>query len=306
MNIRRVLTQLTLIAATTVFLAGCLTDSTRQENPIPGVRLSSYGYWDHGSRLVYRIPTRINPSCNGNVPVYDTLPEKIDSLGYSLSGGILEWDYQPDSSYVGAVFQYYLRFSRVGSGTGLPGIWRKGRRGYKVVSGELIPERREVLDGNMVSQNLEEDYILMHLRITGDSLQVYSQSNFSGLKKASWTTALYGESSSDSSRWDMDFRIVDKNTVEYHGRKTGETVRVARFDNNDVDYSSDDPSHPAYHYSDKPETCPDDFQPDWYSTFQSANAKDQSPLPKAQIQPNSVKHGHQVPAPLKFRGFFLN
>lgn len=287
-------------------LAGCLTNATHQEDQVPGIRQSAYTYVARDSQLVFQIPRRIDPSCDGSILVYDTLPNTTDSIDFSLTDDTLEWDYRKDVSTDGYTTQYFLRFGRIGSGSGLPGVWRKALIGYKVVSGELPPGIKASMDSGFVIQNMQGAYFQMYLHLTRDSLELYNQINSAGLVSVNWTNPIDAKEQPDSMSWDMDFRIVDRNTVEYHGRRTGETVRVARFDNYDMDYTSDNPSHPHYHYSDIPETCPDNSEPDWYPAFQNANAKGLPSLPKAQIQPNSAKRGDQAPTPLKMRQFFLN
>jgi hypothetical protein len=307
MNARKPFTVPCLALSAVLGLAGCLTGTTHQDDPIPGFRQSALPYAARDGQLVFQIPRRIDPSCNGSTLVYDTLPGWTDSITYALSGDSLEWDSPIDTSTAGAAVKHFLKYGRVGSGSGLPGIWLKSHSGYKVVSGELAPGLKARMDSNLIRENLEGAYLSMHLRVTGDSMELYAQFNSAGLATASWTDAIPENNQvDDSAHLDMDFRVVDGNTVEYHGRKTGETVRVARFDNYDVDYTSDNPAHVHYHYSDTPETCPDNPEPDWYYLFQRANAKVSTALPKTRIQPNLPKRGYPVPAPLKIRGFFLN
>lgn len=306
MSIRNVLNLPIWSAAAALMLMGCLTNTTHQEEPIPGILQSSYSYTSRHGQLIVQLPRRIEPFCSGNNLVIDTVLFRKDSTEYSLSGDTLEWDYRPDSSNTGAVVQHVLLYGRMGSGTGLPGLWKKGRSGYKVVSGQLALATKSTLDSLLTGENLEGAYYMVQLRVTGDSIEVYGQLNSAGLASVSWTNSTHMSSQADSLRWDMDFRIIDTHTAEYHGRKTGETVRVVGFDNYDVDYSSDNASHHPYHYSDKPETCPDEYEPEWYAIFKAANTKVQTSLPKAQIQPNSAKRGYQAPTPLKIRGFFLN
>jgi hypothetical protein len=112
---------------------------------------------------------------------------------------------------------------------------------------------------------------------------------------------------SDSARYDIAVKGVDKYTVELKGGKTGEIVQLQLLPNEDQTYTSNLPEHAKHVYLNHPKSCPNDEEPDWYDDFRFANLKAGSPLEKpAQIRSKRGFPGKFHHSPLKSLYSLLN
>lgn len=297
MRMRGVLAAVLLASA----LTGCLSageadlrpaDRDTDPDPAPlGALILDYPYTAAGGRLLLQSHIDTVPGCLGDsaVPEIDTVTDH--PLEFSLSGSVLLlFDPSQFVADSGSVIEYALRLERRSDGEGMEGIWSLTDLVDRAGSGALSAEesaRRELFLDQFRAQI---PWVNREYRLRQGRFRIYEDRKSALFAEAEWHGAFPMMGEADSLSFDMDFRIVDPYTVEYKGRRTGETVRVTEKPGGEMDFVSDRPNHPAVHYSRHPTRCPAPGYPVWYWDFRLYNRKPAAPAaPKA--AKTSVKVG---------------
>ncbi len=170
----------------------------------------------------------------------------------------------------GAVVHMVETFSRISGSRTLEGSWRLSAYSYAIISGTLTPEEKSDLD----SRYSMNPFFIETLSFTANQ-QISSIDERTADKFiANWNSTLTNHKNlSDSSLYDIAVQKKDPYTVELKGRKNNETVLFAEYPTHDHSYSSTDKNHPQSHYFGNPKTCPNEYRPDWYTAFLTANVK---------------------------------
>lgn len=272
------------VPAASLALAACFSSSpsSLKDPEIPGDQVGATSYAIQADRIIVEFPEESFSWCVGNEIQQDTRPAVRDTSGFELEGNALRIYFRVDSSeFMDAIVRRNESFERVGSGNGLKGVWRLEQFNYEVVSGALAPDEKSRLDSELADIRKRFATLTGHIRLSDDSMFVYTERNTARIMQEAWTQGGgFDNPEPESTGYDIDFRILDSHTVEYHGRVTGETVKVTQSNQGDVTYRSDDPKHAEYRFLQNPTDCPDDEQPAWYIEFQYANQKVAAALPK--------------------------
>jgi hypothetical protein len=203
-------------------------------------------------------------------------------LGYTLTPSALTIAASRSLANSGAIVEDLTLLQRIYPGTGMQGSWRQIDLDYRVVSGTPDTEEQSELDGRLADRRWQSSFEEDEYEFTPNVILYYRDKRTADLAMARWDgQGPPGTASPESLAYDMDARAVDKYTMEYKGRATGETVRVTTLSNGDADYSSSDTSHHPMHYSENSTTCPLSSWPDWYENFRNANSRSGVPAPKA-------------------------
>jgi hypothetical protein len=273
----------TAIGLMSMILSACQNGMQAEESNRPPtapadslVYSRSMPYRLAGERLL--MPMRYDSGfvCSG-----DTLKSFIDSIGLDtvvleIGDSALGMIYPGDTYRTGsgAVIELLERFRREGPGQGLLGGWRSLGWIRRVASGTPTDAEQASLDSLNRATNPLEAYFIKRYVFEKDWIRIYSDYRSAALNLAYWNgTVAYSTMPAESLEFDMDAGIVDKYTIQYRGRKTGETVRRTDNPNGDTFLVSDNPSHPPASASSHPSSCASVGLPAWYSDFRNANRK---------------------------------
>jgi hypothetical protein len=170
-----------------------------------------------------------------------------------------------------------------GSGSQLEGAWSFSEFKYRVVSGTMTAEEKAEHDEDMATWKEFQTYDTLTMEFSGETITYYSVANTAGKFMARWNGSIEGyddsdsdsdsDSVPDSAKYSVVLNTIDRHTVELRGALTGETVRIKITPKGEVTYTSDKAEHDQHVFLTEAPTCPNDFQPEWYSAFLRDNAK---------------------------------
>jgi hypothetical protein len=288
-----------------LFLGACLDDSGDPSASVPpGEVLARLDYSVSGDRLITRDTTKAFAYCVNDSLTADPSRERYDTVRFSILGDTLTLRPPADTLDSDLVIQEYLLMIRQAGGEGIEGIWKTGPMRYSYVSGPLTPSRKAELDSKYAWDTEDTRYFYAYNVFKAGTITQYGDYDFGEKFIRDWNRGRPILTIAESSSFAIDPRRVDKHTVDLKGRKTGETVRITFMNTFDRLYESDDPSHPAHLYHINPTTCPNDFQPSWYTAFLQANRKADAAAKRGPSGPNKPARPLEKPSEGRFRGSF--
>lgn len=203
-----------------------------------------------------------------------------DRVAWAIVGDTLRYDIRVDTTVDisqegevtdSGVSRIWSVLVRQGSGAGLEGTWTQVGIGRELVSGTPTRMSR-VLDW------AEARYFRYQ-----PTTWVFSQGALvrSGYSLAAddfisyWNGEYFPDDSSRGSEreaYDISVRKLDEVRVELRGRKTGEVVTI-EWSNSGIVYTSSVTGNERHHFAFNPTSCPNDYEPEWLSTFRAMNRK---------------------------------
>ncbi|HKP95356.1 MAG TPA: hypothetical protein VJ385_06320 [Fibrobacteria bacterium] len=282
-------------------LTGCLSDSSG-ETATPSLAASGTTPYSVSGEWI------LNPAhddtgfyCSGNTLDSEVYENGADSVRFKIAGEKLSIYHSSDTARSGAVVEWISVYTRSGAGSGLEGTWTATDEGYQVVSGTLTAAEKTEHDSDLMWSKHYSSYKTVSVRFANGIITSSFDLNTAALFMERWNGIAPGQvDQPDSAQFDMTARAVDKYTVEFKGRKTGETVRVTTSPIDDKTYVSDQSAHAIHRYYGKPKTCPNEVEPLWYREFQTGNSKPAEAVRKSgQIGLKSVFPRNFLPFPLK-------
>ncbi len=258
-------------------LSACgLTDGTEtQSEPELGRALTTAEFKVTSDKIILPAGAMSFKYCAGDTLKNMPFPEKDDSTAFTILGDTLTFFSNRDTLETsGAVVENLDKFIRVSGGIGLDGLWKTGPHPYRVISGTLTAEEKDLRDKELRIDNEQSRYGDSYLRFAGNRVTTYADIDYASQSVDEWkgiSGPLYGEP--DSALYAIDAKVVSKGLTEWKGRKTGETVRILYLANGDREYTSDVAGHAKYVFIAEPTACPDPFFPDWFLIFKQANSK---------------------------------
>jgi hypothetical protein len=258
-------------------LSACLDDSGTRPDSVPlGALQSSLNYSVSGDQLIYHTPAWEDRYCILDSLAVDKSSARDDTIRFSIVGDTLILTPKPESLDSGLVIQETFLLIRQAEGLGLEGVWKTGPMRYSHLSGVLTPAWKALLDTQYARNTEDAQYFYAYHEFKRGTLTHYSDydwaEKFIRDWKRGWWDISHGDTSFDP--YAVEMRRLDKQNVEIKGGKTGEKVRITFLDNGDRHYESDVAEHPAAWFRSKPTTCPNEYQPSWYTLFLQANRKD--------------------------------
>jgi hypothetical protein len=200
-------------------------------------------------------------------------PAETTELEYSISGNKLTTFEPPDTNNQGyldsnVVLQSYEVFSRIGSGTGIVGLWSIDSTGFTLLRGTLTDSERAQLDAQYSSPVSPG---AIQIDLSGGLVTVYSTiTPASSFIQSQWDWNYGG--GADSALYDIAVTQVNGTTVRMTGNKTGEVVTLVFASNGDETFSSSIPTNTTAVYYSNPTRCPNS-EPAWYESFLTSNEK---------------------------------
>jgi hypothetical protein len=218
-----------------------------------------------------------SPECNGQILI--RTPAIVDSTEFALQGDTLRaftrtrWIHGYSGNTIVDSSQWRSRemLDRQEEGDGLTGLWRFVGREETLIQG--TPDSQTLIDveGWRAGEKARREEFRLFAHFDGSVMTYYVDDGLSAAFIRNWNVSPWG-GVPDKDRYDISVRAMDRRTVEFKGRKTGETVRYRVFDYETARYSSDNPAHLPHTYYAKPVICPNPEQPFWFHDFKEANA----------------------------------
>ncbi len=302
---------LSALALTSLAFTGCLFDgSGGGEVGASSQSLLTIPYVVSGDKIITAAHTDTSHWCDGDSLVTDTSIQQGDTVRYSISGNILSILSHPDTLETsGAVVQRIYKGERVGGSGGLEGKWKSLASDYTILSGTPTASEIANLEKEKAGQSGLDKYADAYIEFAGGKISTYLDVDNAQLFLDQWSGRSQGDTTGGmNTRYDIEAKAVDKNTVQLKGNKTGEIVTMKFTSLGDRTVTSTDPKHKTFAYRQEPESCPEEIEPQWYSLeFLVPNAKVPVKLGKfGANEANFPKAKGFRGFPLKFRAFFLN
>ena len=272
-----------------MILFGCLTGNDNGGASSSNVFQITSTYTANDTVLINNIPQTISTSsyCQGdslNIH-YDTTEASIDTMHYSVDGNTLTlWKTEPKPT--SAIIKTTYVYARQKSGSELQGTWTQQSKSYTVVSGKLSANEKENLNFEFSSQN--DNYITTVIIGASQMKIAVSILNNNAADEFIKNWNGNGNKFSDSAMYDITLTKISGTSVKLVGNVSNEVVTISVDGNLDISYMSTNTSHSSHIYYSKPKSCPDDYEPAWYSTFLEDNAK-VSILKKREATPFRLK-----------------
>jgi hypothetical protein len=215
----------------------------------------------------------------------DTIKES--GMPYSISNNTLIFtNTDPSMNGTGYTMAIVMTYSRQGTGVGVEGTWNAVSVVYTVQSGTAPDSIRQEIDSMnamfnriLASGDATAQYIFSNGQFTSNSSYSY---NWTDNFVSSWTKcSLYG---TDTCSYAVTVVKLSSSSVKLVGKTSGETVTITWNSKGDETFTSSDPAHTAHTYYANPKQCPNDYQPTWFITFLTANAKPGAVLYKKSAQ----------------------
>ncbi|MDB5049333.1 MAG: hypothetical protein JWO30_2404 [Fibrobacteres bacterium] len=211
----------------------------------------------------------------------DSLTIRIDSTRFDTSRFQLKGDslylFQDSGSLDSAEVISRWSLARMGSGTGLTGVWMLIATEDILLSGVFTQQEKDQQARSRAVQAANHSEFPLYFRYDGSRLTVFGSDESAKLFISVWNRGNGYDSIPDGSRYDIALSVLDKKTVGLQGRISGEKVRIVLdYDERACEirtYSSDNPAHATQVYNPRPRTCPNPYEPQWYLDFLGANTK---------------------------------
>jgi hypothetical protein len=258
-------------------LTGCLFGNSSDDPGAPGEQTASTAYTARGNWIITPAHSDTETYCEDDSLVIDIQEQNLDSVEFEVTATSLKIFPDADTLFEsGALVQYIAVFTRVGSGAGLGGLWENTGEEYRVVSGTPSEAEKAEQENDRKRNLLFRAYFHSWARFADGKIVSYADRESARQFVSSWNDEFINDFESDSARFAVTVKAVDKHTVELKGRKTGETVRLTQT-MEATTFSSDNPGHALHRYLENPKSCPNEYSPEWYSDFLQANLNEVIP-----------------------------
>jgi hypothetical protein len=266
-------------AALCICLAGCITNGGKSRPPTPeGTVTHEAQYALENGNLIFPPRETTHYECDSGKLSTWVSTSKLDTLYFEIDGDTLFLGLSfRETLASGTVAQGLERLKRNGAGSGIEGQWTDLNlpRVYRVLSGEPTVPEQAMLDRMSAAPNIDKRIGTRTFRFEDGTLKIYFDFESAEDFLAGWN-GRDPESTAppESATFAVSVGIVDKNTVELTGQKTGEKVRIYSTDPNIRTYTSNVSGHDSYTFDQSPETCPAKlWAPAWYDEFLQGNTK---------------------------------
>jgi hypothetical protein len=261
-----------------VFLVGCDLTGTGgggKDGPSEnGFVFSENAYSLLGDTILIHTIRHFNRYCSGDSLHVDTFPEFEYKVPFEIhSDSMFKFNEPIDTLPSGTRRIAYDVLVREGDGQGLIGLWSWTGIGYRILAGEPSAEERKTMDSSVAARRKLFSGAGIFTRYSQTRETDFEKVDYGHQRAAAWSVTVELLQIRMDSVYDMDVRAVDSSTFEMKGRRSGETVRETRFNNGDMEYVSDVPSHHRHRYAYQPQSCPNPEVPDWYIPFLEANLR---------------------------------
>ncbi|MDB5103157.1 MAG: hypothetical protein JWP91_846 [Fibrobacteres bacterium] len=228
-----------------------------------------------GNRIVTPIHHDTGYYCENGVIASEDYENGPDTVEFAISGNSMTLYTFKDTTGSGAIVQMNTLCSRVGSGSGLEGTWKLDSQGYRVLSGTLTAKEKAEYDEDASGNGFPGAHTKIYAQFAGGAITTLVDADLAAQFIGNWngTGFPFQDEITDSARYAIIVKALDRNTVEMKGEKTGETVRLSTTYRGDRTYTSDKPGHAEHRYLAKPISCPNDLEPEWYRAFLNENQR---------------------------------
>ncbi|HMD68412.1 MAG TPA: hypothetical protein VKF42_05980 [Chitinivibrionales bacterium] len=277
-------------------LAVLLTCSKSNNNPTgpSGSKVNDYtiAYTSSGDTLFITTAQSIlsTKECFGDSMTFysDTSPASSGITVYGFDGNTLRLvsSITDTMSTSGAVVEYSSELSRIGTGTGIIGLWKYTGESYRVISGTLQPTEVQSLDAEMAVEDTMLLSMVAEYQITSSQINLYISGTLDYATEFinyQWDYSMLGDpASADSAIYNVTVNKVGENKLTLTGNVSHEVVTIKWVVSGvsnypeipyTMVYTSSNSAHAAYSYYSNPQTCPDDYYPAWWDDFMTANEK---------------------------------
>jgi hypothetical protein len=228
-----------------------------------------------GDTILMQMSRHFNRYCSGDTLHVDTFPEYEYKVPFEIhSDSMFQFNEPIDTLPSGTLRIAYDVLVREGDGQGLIGLWRWTGIKYRILAGEPSAEERISMDSAVAASGKLYAMAGVFTRFSKTRQIYFEKRDYGHARAASWSVTIEWSQIRQDSVYDMDVRAVDSSTFEMKGRRSGETVRETQFDNGDMEYVSDVPSHHRHRHRYQPQSCPNPDVPDWYMPFLQANHRE--------------------------------
>ncbi len=218
----------------------------------------------------------------------DTFQASTGITVYELTGNTLKLLNATTDTMTtsGAVVEYSSVLTRVGTGTGIIGLWKYTGESYQVISGTLLPDEVSSLNAEIAMEDSMTLDMGAEYQFTGSQINLFmsgSPDYASEFISDEWDYSIFGDpASADSALYNVTVNKVGENKITLTGNVTHEVVSIQWIISNASNYAqmqytetftSSNAAHAAYSYYSNPQTCPDDDYPAWWDDFLTANEK---------------------------------
>lgn len=214
--------------------------------------------------------------CSGSQVELDRNTDGPDTITFDISGKILTLHVGMDTLRSGAVLEMLTVAQRIsGSGSQLEGSWTFSELTYRVVSGIMTAEEIAEHEKDMAMSKAFQAYMTNTVEFSRGMITTHIDGNTAAQFTAEWNGTFTHNNyyEPDSADYSVVLKTIDQYTVELKCVKSGETVRLKITPKGDRTYTSDKPEHAQHVFLTDAKTCPNLFQPEWYSEFLRDNAK---------------------------------
>jgi hypothetical protein len=252
-------------------LTGCLFGNSSDDPGAPGEQVEAVvPYRVEGGTIITPAYTSTDRFCDGDALETHVDTIDADTVEFLVADGTFTVFFDTDTTASEAVVRQSIVYSRVGSGSGLAGLWLFDGLRYTVVAGTLTASEKSRYDREVQEEADRKGETKAWVRFADGKITSYELTDHAARFIREWN----GETGfpGDSARFDIDVKAIDPATVELKGRNSGETVRLTH-KSQSLGYSSDKPGHAPYEFRKSPTSCPNESAPDWYGGFLAANSK---------------------------------
>jgi hypothetical protein len=234
-------------------------------------------YTVEGDRILMATAGQAFSYCDGAERREVVQQGRVDTLEFALAGDRLTVLNAPEAEAAGPggpSVRIQWEASRSGRGTGLEGRWRIHSFDYRAAAGALDASAAAAWEQRIQAIRKGNALGVSEMELKEGRAYTRSDIRWSELFLADWNGELettVPAPAADRDLHDIEVVAVDKLTVELHGRKTGETVRITFAADGTRSYTSDTQAHAPYADSAEPASCPD--QAGWFEAFKAENAR---------------------------------
>ncbi len=267
-----------LLTVFAINFMGCLSSSNSDEPVIPGTEMEQVQYSLQGDFFIYPPQPRTHFECGPNSEIIKTVDTTIEEkFKFEIHGDslhFLEWDHR-DRSNSGAVIQWFDKYYRIGAGVGIEGVWKNTGKDFRIDSGSISIEKEAYYRRSTSDSSLKKNrFFDLYQKFSGGIETVYLDRYSAEEFIANWNgTYLINGEIADSANYRIQVTKIDAHTVELQGQINMEKVTIKETDDGSRFFESTNPSHAKFKSERNPLSCPDKYEPDWYSEFLTANPK---------------------------------
>jgi hypothetical protein len=214
--------------------------------------------------------------CNRDSLIIRIDSTRFDTIRFQLKGDSL-YQFLDSGSLDSAEVISRWTLARMGSGTGLTGVWMLIATEDILLSGVFTQQDKDRQARFQAVQAANRTEFPLYFRYDGSRVTVFGTDESAKSFISVWNRGNGYDSITDGSRYDISLTVLDNKTVGLQGRISGEKVRIVLdYDERAREiraYSSDNPAHATQIHYPRPTTCPNPYEPQWYLDFLGANTK---------------------------------